>query len=264
LTYNLCSASGVSNNIMLGINKIYKGDCLDVMRQIDDNAVDAVMTDPFYGSSGRDGAVHLGYEKDVFTFGNKMSSDSFIWFVRSYSKELYRITKDDTHCYIFSDWRKYKDVQVAFEIAGWELRSLIVWNKGNGMGEFWRSCHEFILFFTKRHPRKLNHGGCMNVLNHKPINGKQKFHQNQKPVPLLKDLIIASTQEGDLIIDPFSGSGSTAEAAKSLNRNYICIEIEERFVLYSMNRLQYVQSEMWTQNNRLQPTPKGGRRKLGA
>ena len=97
------------------INKIICGDCLEVMKEMPDKCVDLVLTDPFYGSSGRDGSVHL--ENDNI-FGNRMSSESFIWFVRDYSKQLFKITKNDCHCYIFSDWRKFKDVQISFETNG--------------------------------------------------------------------------------------------------------------------------------------------------
>lgn len=205
------------------INKIYNENCIDTLPKISDAFVDLIVTDPFYGSSGRDGSVHL--EKDT-VIGNRMSSDSFIWFVRQYSGQLYRVTKSNAHCYVFSDWRKYKDVQIAFETNFWELRQLIVWNKRNGMGEYWRSCHEFILFFTKRHPKKLTHGSCFNVINDiNPLRGNNKNHDYEKPVELMSKFIIASSNENDLVYDPFIGSGTTAVSCINTKRNFVGSEI---------------------------------------
>jgi len=211
---------------------IYHGDSLNVLPLMTGKC-NMILTDPFYGSSGRDGSVHL--EKDHI-LGNRMSSDSFVWFVRQYSSMLYDFSENDSHCYIFSDWRKYKDVQIAFETNFWELRQLIVWNKQNGMGEFWRSSHEFILFFTKRFPRKLEHGGCFNVINVPSVrNGK--LHDYEKPTDLMKRLILASSKESELLIDPFLGCGTTLEAAKQLGRKAIGIEIEEKYCEIAAKRL---------------------------
>lgn len=223
------------------INKIHKGDCLELLPNIETETVDLVITDPFYGSSGRDGSVHL---KNDDVFGNRMSGDSFVWFVRQYSVQLFRVTKKDSHCYIFSDWRKYKDVQIAFETNCWELRALIVWDKGNGMGEYWRSTHEFILFFTKSKPKKLTHGGCMNVLKFKPIRGSNKVHSCEKPVELIKYLIEASSLKNETVLDPFAGSSPIATACIETERNFIGIEIEEHNIKKSYDRIAKYQPKL--------------------
>ena len=222
---------------MLPINEIITGDCLEVMKDWPDNCVDLVLTDPPYGSGGRDGAVHLN---DPNIMGNRISSETLIWFVRQYTVMFYRITKPHSHCYIFSDWRKFQIVKIAAESVGWECRSLIVWDKGNGMGEFWRSTHEFIIFFTKQKPRKLQHGSCFNVLHHKPVRGKNKLHQTEKPVSLLRDLIVASSIENEVILDPFMGSGSLKEAAQLENRAFVGIDISEKYCEIARQRLEAV------------------------
>ena len=223
----------------LPINRIIQGDCLEVMADWPDNSVDLVLTDPPYGSGGRDGAVHLN--NSAFE-GNRVSSDTLIWFTRMYGYQFYRVTKPESHCYVFSDWRKHLIVKMAFESVGWECRSLIVWNKSNGMGEYWRSCHEFILFFTKASPRKLQHGSCFNVLNHKPVRGKNKKHPVEKPVSLLTDLISASTEPNEIILDAFCGSASLPEAAKMLGRRYIGIDISEEYCEIARMRIKAVET----------------------
>lgn len=216
------------------VNKIHCADCLTLMKDFPDNFVDLVLTDPPYGSGGRDGAVHLNNPKIK---GNRISTDTLIWFVRQYSAILYRITKSHSHCYVFSDWRKYRIVEIAYESTGWECRSLIVWNKGNGMGEYWRSTHEFILFFTKQKPRKLQRGDCLNVLSDKPIRGKRKLHPVEKPVELQRKLITASSIPDEIVLDPFCGSGSFKEACIVEGRRYIGIDVSEESCEIARHRM---------------------------
>lgn len=227
---------GFSYNVrFLGMetNIIYNEDCLVGMKRLPNKSVGLAILDPPYGSGGRDGSVHLN---NANLYGNRVTSDSLIWMTRQYGKILFDKTKQDSHCYVFSDWRKYKDIQIAFETSGWELRSLIIWNKGNGMGEFWRSCHEFILFFAKIKPRKLNHGSCFNVLHYK--TQRNKLHPAQKPLDLISFLIEASSNKGEIILDPFMGSGTTAIACKRLNRKYIGYEIEKKYYDIAIKRLE--------------------------
>ena len=186
--------------------KIICGDCLEVLPQLEDGLFACAIVDAPYGSGGRDGSVHLNNPAMI---GNRMGRDAHLWLTREYGKLLFAKTKADAHCYAFTDWRKFIDLRISYESAGWECRALIVWDKGNGMGEYWRSSHEFILFLTKRQPRPLTHGGCFNVLRFPPARAN-KLHPAQKPVALIEYLIEASTQDGEAVIDPFCGSGSTA------------------------------------------------------
>ena len=203
---------------------IYHGDCRDILPALE--PVDLVLTDPPYGTAGRDGSVH---REGTATMGDRASRDTYNWATKHDAAALFQVTSPETHCYVFTDWRKSKDVQIAYELAGWELRSLIVWNKGSGMGEFWRSSHEFVLFLTKEHPRPLEHGGCMNVISVPFVPPGQRLHPTEKPVQVISKLIEASSKENQTILDPFMGSGTTLRAAKNLGRKAIGIEIEERY-----------------------------------
>jgi len=214
---------------------LYNTRCEDVLPQLIEQ-VDLVLTDPPYGSGGRDGSTHLS--DDAIT-GNRMLSDSHIWLMRTVGAQCCGITKDDSHCYVFSDWRKWRETQIAFETFGWELRSLIVWDKGNGMGEFWRSSYELILFLTKRKPRKLNSGNCYNVVKYPSV--KNGTHPTEKPVDLCIFLMGASSNKGEIVLDPFAGSGTTLVAAKRLGRKAIGIEISEKYCEIAVNRLRQME-----------------------
>ena len=207
-------------------------DCLNYMRSMPDKSVDLVLTDPPYFSGGRDGSTHLNNKN---TFGNRMGREAMIWFVRGVAQECYRITQDVSHCYVFTDWRKYTDTKCSWESVGWECRSLLIWDKSNGMGEYWRSTHEFIIFFTKIQPAKLRHGGCFNVLKYPSV--KNKEHPAEKPVELICDLLKASSDYSQTIFDPFMGSGTTGVACKLLRRNFIGCEIDKKYFELAKRRI---------------------------
>jgi len=211
------------------------------MAEMPNKATELIIADPPYGSGGRDGSVHLENPEII---GNRMATDSYIWFVRQYAKQLFRIAKLDAHSYIFSDWRKFTDTRTAFEVTGWECRQLLVWDKGMGMGEYWRSSHEFILWMTKQYPRKLTHGGCFNVLRYKPVSPAAKQHSVQKPDALISFLIEASTDKNDLIFDPFIGSGTTLVSAKSQGRHFFGCDINPECVAIAEERLSAIQLAM--------------------
>lgn len=142
-------------------------------------------------------------------------------------------TKDDADCYVFtayqvlSEWLVMADAFMPTH--GFKRKAILWWEKeGPGMGDLespWGMGCEFILFF-----RKGNRGKRVDrrnaTLHHPQLRPNQLIHPHEKPTSLLKDLIKASTEPGDWIVDPFGGSGSLARAAKESDRNAICIELD--------------------------------------
>lgn len=117
--------------------------------------------------------------------------------------------------------------------------SALVWNKGRiGMGSPWRHAHEFILHARRSEAKWRGSGGETDVLAFAPTPPAQRFHPVDKPTALLAKLIAVSTDEGDLVLDPFMGGGSTLDAAKASNRKAIGIEIEERYCEIAAKRLE--------------------------
>lgn len=130
---------------------------------------------------------------------------------------------------------------------------MLVWDKINGPGSSYAFVHELILFAEKGVP-------CMKGMNifrppgfsggAKKTNGKM-VHPTQKPVEVIEKLIDDSTQEGDLVLDCFMGSGTTAVAAKRLNRNFIGFEIQEKYVAIAEQRLKQVHKQTELQFRRI-------------
>lgn len=141
-------------------------------------------------------------------------------------------TTENADLYIFTAHQVLKEwLEVADQLGrhGFKRSGILVWQKdGPGMGNLdaWGMAHEFILFLKKgNRPRSdQRRSGVIHVPQLRP---NQLIHPHEKPLPLLELLIKHSTDRGDLIVDPFSGSGSTARAAKRLERSALGIELDK-------------------------------------
>lgn len=209
-------------------NTIIHGDSLSVLRGLPDGCIDAVITDPPYG---------IGYESRT---GARVKNDKspFIWFLY----DAFRVLKPNGGALAcFTRW----DVQQAFidamRIAGFVVKSEVVWDKvSHGMGDTkaqFAPSHENILFavrgkyaFPGARPR--------DVLTHKKLGSASRVHPTEKPVGLLEDIITSVTRPGDLILDPFAGSGSTLAAAKQTGRRYIGVELDAGHFETARQRLE--------------------------
>lgn len=150
--------------------------------------------------------------------------------------EIYRALKPKTHCYIMINARNLKELQTEAEKVGFAFQQLIVWNKGNATpNKYYMNACEFILMLRKGGARNINNMGTKNILNVPNIRNRK--HPTEKPKELMKILVENSSNEGDLVLDPFMGVGSTGVACKELNRDFIGIEIDERYFNIAKKRL---------------------------
>lgn len=211
------------------INKIIQGDCLEVMEGMPDKCVDCIVTDPPYGMEFRSNHRKVKYEKIV-------NDDNLDW-LPIFSKECFRVLKDDSHAYFFCSFHNVdlfkQELQKHFQ-----LKNILIWEKNNtGMGDLFGDYapqYEMILFCTKGN-LKLNNGRDSNIM--KFARTQNELHPTQKPVDMISYLIGKSSMAGGVIFDPFAGSCTTAIACKELNRDYICIEKETEYVKVCNERL---------------------------
>lgn len=201
-------------------------DALDYVDNLEE-PVDCVVTDPPYGIEFTSPRYR---NKDFETLEGDENTAVF----KKFLKKLPSVMKPDSHAYIFTRWNKYPELlpHVPEEL---EVANLLIWNKGNGghgMGDLEKYApqHEMILFLRKGE-RLLERPRPTDVLTFRDIRftDEEKHHPTQKPVDLLKFLIEKSTVEGETVLDPFMGSGSTAVAAASLNRGFYGCEIDESY-----------------------------------
>lgn len=162
--------------------------------------------------------------------------------ISEYFKKCNEILKDNSAIYCFCSWHNVDFFKQEFE-KYFKLKNIIVWNKNNtSMGDLKGSYapkHEFILFGHKG--RRLIEGfRYPDVLDFKRTNNK--LHPTQKPIDLLEVLIKTSSKEGDVVFDGFMGSGSTGVACLKNNRNFIGIELDEKYFEIAKNRIENLEN----------------------
>ncbi|EGQ8146796.1 TPA: site-specific DNA-methyltransferase [Vibrio parahaemolyticus] len=205
--------------------QVFKEDAVEWLSTLADASVDLVITDPPYESLEKHRKIGTTTRLKV----SKASSNQ--WFqifpnerFESLLQEMYRVLKKNSHFYLFCDQETMFVIKPIAEKVGFKFWKPIVWDKVTiGMGYHYRARHEYILFFEKG-KRKLNDLGVPDILQSKRV---YRGYPTEKPVDLLEVLISQSSTEGELVMDPFFGSGSTLVAAKKLNRNYIGCDISD-------------------------------------
>jgi len=204
-------------SITIQENNIYLGDCLDLMKQIPDKSIDCVITDPPYGigEDGGDKKRNRGYNRIVIH--EKLNWDNAIP-TKEYFDEIFRISKNQI---IFG--ANYF-VEYLKPSMGW-----IFWDKMIG-GDF--SDGELAYTSFKRALRKIQIS-----YHHGLSGGHDRTHPTQKPVALFKWLVEKYTNENDLILDPFLGSGTTAIACYDLKRRSRGIEKEPKYYEIAKQRI---------------------------
>ncbi|EJL6760954.1 site-specific DNA-methyltransferase [Vibrio cholerae] len=193
-------------------------DAITWLRTIESNSVDLVITDPPYESLEK----HRKIGTTTRLKNSKSSSNQ--WFeifpnerFEELVSEIYRIMKKNSHFYLFCDQETMFVIKPIAESMGFKFWKPIVWDKVSiGMGYHYRARYEFILFFEKG-KRKLNNLSIPDILVEKRV---WKGYPTEKPVNLAKTLIEQSSNEQDLVIDPFCGSGFVGQASELLNRNF--------------------------------------------
>lgn len=154
---------------------------------------------------------------------------------------VYDMLKEWCHAYIMINWRNLKELQEEAEKVWFIYQQLLVRDKGNATpNRYYLNACEFILMLRKWHARSINNMWTKNILRIPNIIWNKK-HPTEKPVELMKIMIENSTNEWDLVFDPFMWAWATAIACKELNRNYIGTEIDERYYNATLDRLKEVE-----------------------
>jgi site-specific DNA-methyltransferase (adenine-specific)/modification methylase len=219
--------------------KLLLGDCLDKLKELEDNSVDCIITDPPYGTNDKYGK--LIKRGNYHTSFNVISWDKEI--PTEFLKEVFRVMKDDTWGFIFTDKKEITTMWNKLEEFGFSPRNTFYWiktNKAPTMRKNFKSSVETAIVFTKgRTTIKWVGGGNQNNYFESPfVMGKEKVdHPTQKPVKLIKHIMGLITNEGDIVLDPFMGSGTTGVAAIELGRDFIGMEIDEVNINIAKDRI---------------------------
>lgn len=224
--------------------QIIEGDCLEGMRDIPDNSIDVVLTDPPFSSGtrkeGQKGvrkSMVRSMEDDEWFATDSLTTHGFVWLMRQNALRWKRLVKRGGHILSFIDWRMMPHLQAAIESADLRSKGVLVWDKTYfGMGDCFRNQHEFVLHFTNGRGRDPQRRDVGNVFHCPPVRGGQ--HPNEKPVKLLRDILEVVAPPGGRVLDPFMGSGSSGVAAAMLDLKFTGIEPDPGFIEIARNRIE--------------------------
>ncbi len=224
--------------------EIIQGDCLEVMAtSVPESSIDVVLVDPPFssgtrkeGSKGIRRSMVRSIEDSEWFGTDSQTTNGFVWLMRQNALRWKRLLKRGGHAFVFIDWRMYPHLSAAIESADFRHKGTLVWDKTYfGMGDCFRNQHEFILHFTSGMGRKASRADVGNVISCPPV--RDGLHPNEKPVALLKNILSVVGREGDRVLDPFCGSGSTGVAAVQLGMSFVGIELDPEFVAMTERRL---------------------------
>ena len=158
---------------------------------------------------------------------------------------MYNVLKPDKSCYIFTNWKfEHKLRHFIENETKFNIRMLICIVKNNfGLGYGFRNQSEYCLVLEKGSP-KYNLNNFSNVLKMQHVQHDSETHPHQKGLYLIEKIIQHSSKPGELILDCFSGSGTTAIACHNQKRNFVCIEKDKKYFSASVERLDIVRSQM--------------------
>lgn len=233
----------------LPINQIILGDCVDGMHRLPDGIAGLVITDPPFG-------INFESRLRSDTFG-KIEGDDVNNPVLSWAfAQCYRVLKNNSHLYTFMRWDVLPRFLNRLEYWGFSVKNCLVGARAtHSCGDLnyaFSPSYEMILFahkgkreFNNTTIKKLGSGNGYvkrfdDLIDWLPVNEPNKslmFHPTQKSLELIEFFMLLSSNEGDIVIDPFSGSGITAVAAWDLNRKFICYEISDEYHKKSLNYL---------------------------
>ena len=248
------------------VNVVKVGDCVDLMERLPEGSVDMIFADPPYNlqlegellrpNNTRVDAVDDGWDR----FDGFRAYDDF---TRDWLRAARRVLRDDGSLWVIGTYHNIFRVGAILQDLGYWILNDVVWRKTNPMPNFrgrrFTNAHETLIWAAKdKDARYTFNYAAMKALNDDlqmrsdwllPIcNGAErlkdaegrKAHSTQKPEALLHRVVLAATRPGDLVLDPFLGSGTTAAVAKRLGRRYIGLEREARYAKLARTRLAKV------------------------
>lgn len=253
---------GLTPAPVLPLDTILRGDCIAMMRTLPDKSVDMVFADPPYnlqlgGELFRPDGSHVDAVTDDWDkFDTFAAYDAF---TRAWLAEAHRILKDDGTIWVIGSYHNIFRVGAAVQDLGYWILNDIVWRKANPMPNFrgtrFTNAHETLIWAAKGEGAKYTFNyRSMKTLNDElqmrsdwefPICGGQerlkkggvKVHPTQKPEALLYRILLACTKPGDVVVDPFFGTGTTGAVAKRLGRRWIGIEREGDYIEAAEERI---------------------------
>jgi DNA modification methylase len=210
--------------------RLILGDCLGVLRTLDADSVDAVVTDPPWKDYETGWYDASGWHRPI----NRVCPDE-------YADDLYRVLADDAAAILWCDWASFAEHADAMRAAGFAVKNCIVWAKPNHTaGDLDGNLayqHEMAVFAVKG--RWVRHAGRDTNLWYEPhlFSRAKRDHPTEKPVGLMSRCVAAICPPDGTVLDPFAGSGTTGVACVRTGRNFIGVEIDPTYHAIAERRI---------------------------
>lgn len=207
--------------------KLYQGNMLDMLEEIEPNVIDSIVTDPPY----------------ELNFMGKGWDNAGVSFDKDTWKKCFEVLKPGGYLLAFGGSRTYHRIACAIEDAGFEIRDTIMWLYGSG---FPKSMALGKTIDKKEGNERIKTGKVIHHAQNRSGNLRKNTHPTVKPTELMQYLVRLVTPNGGVVLDPFNGSGSTGKAViyenKERNKNYkyIGIELTEEYLPIAKARIEYV------------------------
>lgn len=193
--------------------ELVKADARAWLASLPPESVDLIVTDPPYKFGGR---------RIFRRWFEELADEAWLAILA----ELYRVLRADRHLYLFCNARTKPIFDEAASAAGFGVRTPLIWDKQSiGLGRGWRSQYEFICLYEKG-KRRLRDDKCANILGARRVAGG---YPTEKPVSIISTIIGQASQEGELVLDPFCGSGNVGRAAREQGRRVRLCDVDPGF-----------------------------------
>jgi site-specific DNA-methyltransferase (adenine-specific) len=221
------------------LDRVYQMDCLEGLKSMSSESVHLCVTDPAYKTISGGRKKNDGQPSGILFSNNGKIFEHNNIKIQDWMTEIYRVLKPQSHCYVMTNTLNLQEMINVATAVGFKLHNLLVWKKNNCTpSQYYMKNAEYVLFLRKGRAKYIHNIGTKTVIE--LDNLRERVHPTQKPVELMEIFVANSSNEGDIILDPFMGSFTTALATKNVggDRQYIGFEIDTTYMEIGNQRLR--------------------------
>lgn len=236
---------------------LYNGDCIEILKTIKSESIDLIFADPPYFLSNGGKSIHSGKIVSVNKgdWDDKTKYDDHLKFTKEWLTESFRVLKYNGSIWVSGTIHNIFDVKKILDDIGFKIINIVVWHKEDPPPLIYKNkfkfSYELIIWASKGFKHTFNYEEMYKINNEEledvwtlpTVSMSEKkfgYHPTQKPEILLERIIQATTNENDIVLDPFLGSGTTCFVAKKMNRKFIGIEKDKTFFSISKRRIESI------------------------
>ena len=233
---NILSKDDLIKDFEIEPNTLVNDDCLNAMKFIPDNSISLVLADPPYNIARDNNFATMGRAGIDFGEWDKNAD------ILSYIKECSRVLNKNGSFVVFNDWKNLGDIAREADAHGFDTKDMLRLEKTNPMprnrDRRYITDYECAVWFVKKGAKWTFNRQNETYQRPKFVHSIDKgFHPTQKSLGLMTELILIHSNEGDIILDPFMGSGTTGVACKNLNRKFIGVERDLEYFNIAKERI---------------------------